>query len=267
MAVAKPAAMTQEGWDYLLKFTSIHEHPVPHMYNNKQSEGAKQDVSFGIGIYLSSPQAALGYKKYFKVGGSQASDGQITADWEAASKILRKGASVAEYAAACVCRVSNDDMADLMAEKLRSNLEANLKIKPQLSTFLSYPVQAQIACASYFYGHILPPKMGNCVDNWDFYQAGVESHLNGMSGRKYKAHVTLFQNAAQIVAQGLDYKLLPNGFDPPDMIAETVSKESAKATGLAMATGLKVARAMLPFALSPLFIPLPGLTPGSGSTF
>ncbi|MEP6924038.1 MAG: hypothetical protein ABI954_06215 [Pyrinomonadaceae bacterium] len=256
MAVPKPDSMSQGAWDYLLKFTRNHEAPVLHMYNNKKMPTDKQDVTFGIGVQINSPQAALGYRKYFvDKGGNPASDAAITADWDVVSKILRKGLSVKEYEDATQCRVSESSVLELMASKLSGNLSKNLQIRPQLATFVSMPAQAKIALASYFYGHVLPPLMGAATDKWDFYEAGVQSHLDGMSGRKFKAHVTLFQNASQIVAQQLDYAQVPTKLDLPEIVPESVDKETAKARGLVASTSLKTARIILPLILNPLQIP------------
>lgn len=256
MAVSAPSQMSKDAWEYLLKFTFNHEAPVYHMYNNRKSLADKQDVTFGVGVLINSPQAALGYKKYFfDKGGSPASDGAITDDWDKVSKILRTGLSVQEYENATQCRVKTDGVYDLMALKLKEALAANIKLKPQLSTFVCMPAQAQIALASYFYGHILPPMMGAAIDNWDFYEAGVQSHLKGMSERKYKAHVTLFENAAQIVAQVLEYSQVPSKLDPPELIPPTADKATAKAQGLAMSSTYKAAKIILPYLLNPLFIP------------
>ena len=58
MATQKPDYMTQAAWDYLLQFTVAHEAMVLHMYNNRASETAKQDVTCGIGILLISRDTA-----------------------------------------------------------------------------------------------------------------------------------------------------------------------------------------------------------------
>ena len=67
MATPKPDYMSQQAWDYLLKFTVAHEGKVLHMYNNRTSETAKQDVTCGIGILLIDRDTATGpdYKYMF----------------------------------------------------------------------------------------------------------------------------------------------------------------------------------------------------------
>lgn len=49
-ANCEPDCMTQLAWDYLLRFTIAHEAMFSHMYNNRASETANQDVTCGIGV-------------------------------------------------------------------------------------------------------------------------------------------------------------------------------------------------------------------------
>ena len=58
MATPKPDSMTQLAWDYLLRFTIAHEAMVLHMYNNRASETANQDVTCGIGVLLANRDTA-----------------------------------------------------------------------------------------------------------------------------------------------------------------------------------------------------------------
>lgn len=253
MAVTKPTALSQKGWDYVKKFTTDHEYPVFHFYNNKQTENAKQDITFGIGVFVPSPEASLQYKANFhhKTTNLPATDEQMKADWEIAGKILRKGNNLAEYGEKCQLRVKKDYVYELMAKKLKDAFERNLNRSAELSTFLSYPEQAQVACASYFYGRALSasPLMALALDRWDFREAGVQSNLRGMSQRKFKAHSILFENAAQIVGQGLDYSLLPTKTEPPEALPKTVDDAEAATQGLVISTSLKVARMINPFSL------------------
>jgi hypothetical protein len=86
MATQKPDYMTQQAWDYLLQFTVAHEAMVLHMYNNRASETAKQDVTCGIGILLINRDTATGpdYKFMFYDPATkrQPTDEQLRADWD-----------------------------------------------------------------------------------------------------------------------------------------------------------------------------------------
>lgn len=224
MAEAKPTSMNQATWDYLLKFTLAHEALIPHMYNNRAAEDQKQDVTCGIGFLLVSPEAAVsGYKDMFFDPATTiaATDDQIKADWKTASEILRKGVSVAEYAQKCKLRMHTDKVTDKMAQILKAKLASTLAAHTEISSrFAEFPAQAQVACASLFYGYALSkmPNFKGCLAIGDFCGAAGESKLNGASARKNNAHKILLENACRIVEGELDFDTLPTKFDPPEII-------------------------------------------------
>ena len=96
MATQKPDYMTQQAWDYLLQFTVAHEAMVLHMYNNRASEAAKQDVTCGIGFLLINRDTATGpdYKLMFydPATNRPPTAEQLRADWDEAAKLLRRHA-------------------------------------------------------------------------------------------------------------------------------------------------------------------------------
>ena len=249
MATPKPDYMSQQAWDYLLKFTVAHEGKVLHMYNNRTSETAKQDVTCGIGILLIDRDTATGpdYKYMFfdpatKLG---ASDDQLRDDWDAASKLLRRYwpnanlESTAQgdgYADVCKMRMNEDAVIDKAASVLKSKLQSEIGHWLPLATFTDLPAQAQVACASYFYGWSLAkaPNFRQALLDRDLNRAAKESNLPGAAPAKNKAHERLLLNAASIadaVANGWEhdlYQVLPQNVTPPEIMiysAQTITKQ------------------------------------------
>jgi hypothetical protein len=249
MATPKSDYMTQQAWDYLLRFTSAHEATVLHMYNNRASEADKQDVTCGIGILLISRETATGpdYKSMFydpatKLG---ASEDQLRADWDAAAKLLRRyypdanlesTAAGDGYADVCKMRMYQDAVIDKAAAVLKSKLKSELDNWLPLATFTSMPAQAQVACASYFYGWSLAkaPNFRQALIDRDFNRAAKESKLAGAAPAKNKAHERLFLNAASIadaVANGYEadiYQVIPQNVNPPEIMiysAQTIPRQ------------------------------------------
>jgi len=249
MATPKPDCMTQQAWDYLLTFTSAHEGKVLHMYNNRASETDKQDVTCGIGILLISRETATGpdYKYMFydpatKLG---ASEDQLRADWDEASKLLRRywpdpnlesTPAGDGYANVCKMRMYEDPVVDKAAAVLKSKLKSELDNWLPLATFTSMPAQAQVACASYFYGWSLAkaPNFRQALIDRDFNRAAKESKLTGAAAKKNKAHERLFLNAASIaeaVTNGFEaeiYQVIPQNVNPPEIMiysAQTITKQ------------------------------------------
>lgn len=245
MSVPKPDYLSQQAWDYLLTFTKAHEAAVLHMYNNRASEADKQDVTCGIGILLIDRDTATGndYKTMFFDPATQlpASDEQLRADWDAASKLLRRSWPNANlestpagdgYADVCKMRMHPEAVADKMASVLKSKLKSELEHWLPVETFISMPSQAQIACMSYFYGRSLAgaPLLRQALLDLDFNRAARESHLNGAAAAKNKGHERLFLNAASIsdaVASGWQggdggydnlYEVIPQMVNPPELM-------------------------------------------------
>jgi len=239
MATQKPDYMTQRAWDYLLQFTVAHEAMVLHMYNNRASETAKQDVTCGIGILLINRDTAT--RPATKL---QPTDEQLRADWDAASKLLRRyypnanleNTSAGDgYADVCKMRMHPEAVIDKMASVLKAKLKSELKNWLPLETFISMPSQAQVACVSYFYGWSLAkaPNFRQALLDLDFTRAAKESKLAGAAAAKNKGHERLFLNAASIwdaVANGWEgdlFQVLPQKVTPPEIMiysAQTITK-------------------------------------------
>jgi hypothetical protein len=225
MAVSPPTQMRPGSWPYLLRFTAQHEGVVLHLYNNRASEAAKQDVTCGIGKLLTSPAAASAAKGMFfdPATGLPATDQQMADDWVAASQIFRTRSNLeTDYANACKMRMrpeaAIDDMAGVMKQKLETVLSPGRC--PELSTFAEMPAQAQVAIASFNYGFMVSSthNLREALGDWDFDRAASESFLKGLSPRKLLGHRTLFWNAARIVEQKLDFSTLPQSVEPPEQI-------------------------------------------------
>jgi hypothetical protein len=210
------------------------------MYNNRKSETAKQDVTCGIGFLLSNRDTATqaDYKQMFYDPATNlpASDDQLRADWDAAAKLLRRGwpnnnlestASGDGYADVCKMRMYPERVKDKMASILKEKkLDWEIKNWLPLEKFILMPAQAQVACASYFYGWSLAkaPNLRQALLDFDFVKAAAESKLPGAAERKNKAHERLFLNAASIweaVKAGWEADLLtvlPQKVNPPEIM-------------------------------------------------
>jgi hypothetical protein len=227
--MGKPAPMKQSTWDYLTKFTDHHEAMVLHMYNNRTSLKARQDVTCGVGFLLTSPDAAIAnYKSLFydPVTNQPAKDDQIRADWQAAADLLRTGYPRSNlestpdgkgYADVCKLRMYPDKVIAKRNDLLGSKLETALRQVPELLQFYEYPAQAQVAIASYCYGFSPKgsPNFYMELFHWRFDEAGRESGLAGLSPLKVLDHRILFWNAARIREQKLDMDLLPLSAQKP----------------------------------------------------
>ena len=100
----------------------------------------------------------------------------------------------------CKMRMHRDAVIDKMAAVLKVKLKSELENWLPLETFISMPSQAQVACASYFYGWSLAkaPNFRQALLNLDFTRAAKESNLAGAAAAKNKGHERLFLNAASI---------------------------------------------------------------------
>src|SRR5258708_34098600 len=118
---------------------------VLHMYNNRASETAKQDVTCGIGILLINRETATGpdYKLMFYDPATkrQPTDEQLRADWDAASKLLRRyypnanleNTSAGDgYAAVCKMRLHREAVIDKMESVLKAKSKPELRNCVQL---------------------------------------------------------------------------------------------------------------------------------------
>ena len=230
--MGKPAQMKQAAWDYLTKFTDHHEAIVLHMYNNRASLKARQDVTCGVGFLLTSADAAIAdYKSLFydPVANRPATDAQIRADWQAAADLLRTGWPKSNlestpdgkgYADVCKLRMYRDKVIARRNDLLASKLETALRQVPELGQFSEYPAQAQVAIASFCYGFSPKGSPNFYMDlfHWDFDGAGKESALAGLSAQKLLDHRILFWNAARICEQKLDDDLLPLSAQKPEQL-------------------------------------------------
>ncbi len=219
VSVTKPDIMRQSAWDYLLAFTIRHEGAVLHMYNNRATEKAKQDVTCGIGVLLATADVAVraDIMNMFYDPATQAAPTpqQMRADWDAASKLLRTAHNLAQYGVVCHMRMYPDRVNDKMALILRDQkLPALLKLN-DYSGFKDMPAAAQAFCLSFAYGRIPLdfPKMNACIAARDWKGAAAQCHMNGASERKNKAHANLLLFAQKVVDQKLSFDTMPATLD------------------------------------------------------
>jgi hypothetical protein len=220
---------------------------VLHMYNNRASETAKQDVTCGIGILLISRDTATApdYKFMFydPATKGQPTDELLRADWDAASKLLPilSKCQPREYPGGrWLRRRVQDAHASGRGDRqdggrAKGKLKSELENWLPLETFISMPSQAQVACVSYFYGWSLAkaPNFRQALLNLDFTRAAKESKLAGAAQAKNKAHERLFLNAASIwdaVGNGWEgdlFQVLPQKVAPPEIMiysAQTITR-------------------------------------------
>jgi hypothetical protein len=226
MSVSPPDGMNNATWDYVLQFTLAHEVPVYHMYNNKQSADAAQDVTCGIGVRLDTRETAVNdpaIKALFfnKTTGHSAGDDELRQDWDTASQILRRTASPeTEYAARCQLVMDKDKTWDYLQVRLKAQLAADRtpgRCKC-LDGFKDFPAVAQAAVACFCYGWSLTraPHLSLYLEHWDFDSAQKACWLDKASLEKLYGLRVLFYNAGRVYEQNLNYDWLPgNTYRPP----------------------------------------------------
>jgi hypothetical protein len=234
-SVLKPTEMRDTAWTYLLEFTTHHEYPVYHMYNNRTKKGAKDDVTCGIGHFLESPDAAKKIKHMFFDKNTRppmpATDEQIEHDWDAAAKLTRmtdKENNLNEYGNICILRMYPNLVYDDMAETLKQKLKTLLtypRCKDDFADFVDFPAAAQIFSVSFAYGHIpgVPtkkhgkhesdyPAMRAFIKATEWSKAATECRLNNGSEAKNNGHRRLLEFAQYVKDEGLDFNLVPPMF-------------------------------------------------------
>ena len=192
MATEKPDYMTQPAWDYLLQFTVAHEERrctcttiAPPGPRSRMLPAASEFLLISRGTATGPDYKFMFYDPATKV---QPTDELLRADWDAASKLLRRYYPNANlentpagdgYADVCKMRMHREAVIDKMAAVLKVKLKSELENWLPLETFISMPSQAQVACASYFYGWSLAkaPNFRQALLNLDFTRAAKESNL------------------------------------------------------------------------------------------
>jgi hypothetical protein len=240
MAVQKSPFLSQAAWDYLLRFTQSMEVIVLYMYNNRVNLKDANDVTCGIGFSLPDQFTAERlYKDLFYSGTptTPATGQQLRDDWNAAASLLRTywtptggpgnlGSTPdgRGYADVCKLRMNRDKVIDKMAEILKSKIEVEVKTHLTAALFAKFPAQAQVACASYFYGWNLSkaPKLKQSLLQMDFDGAARNCEIHGWAKPKNAAHKRLFQNAAAIAntrsPSDSDFDELPKSTNPPEAV-------------------------------------------------
>jgi hypothetical protein len=235
----RPQIIREGAWKYLLEFTTHHEFPVLHMYNNRTKPENTNDVTCGIGHLLDSERAAVDAKDMFFDPATKAtpSDTQLKADWNTASGILRKTfkdakgrtrSNLDEYAAACVLRMHPDRVFEDMAKKLKQKLNAlmtHVFCRDDFADFKNFPSAAQVFSVSFAYA-IIPgtkkgakderahnyPALRAAIRAKDWAIASRECQQNGGSPSKNAGHTRLLLFAQQVKDTGLPLETLPQMF-------------------------------------------------------
>jgi hypothetical protein len=221
--------MKQATWEYLLRFTADHEVKVYHMYNNKASAAAPQDVTCGIGFFLPTKESACDaeIKALFinKTTRQPAGDAELMKDWETASNILRVWGNApnleTEYTEKCQLVMDQDKTWTHMQTGMKRRL-AHVR-RPGacqgLDDFAKMPAQAQVALTSFNYGWFITsaPILCNHLMGWDFDSVQKSCYTTAISAEKLLANRTLFWNAARILEQNQDFDHLPTKTKPPEL--------------------------------------------------
>lgn len=214
--VPKPDLMRDSAWRYVLAFTKRHEAAVPHMYNNRQTEEGKQDVTCGIGVLLLSADVAVQNKGLFydPATGATPSDEQMIKDWNEAAKLTRTAKNLADYGKVCTMRMAADKMIDAMAKILKSKQTALMtypNCKDDFAGFKDFPAAAQAFCVSFAYGRIPVdfPTMRAAIKAQDWAKASENCRMSGAAALKNEAHRQLLLFAQKVVDDKLDIDTVP----------------------------------------------------------
>jgi hypothetical protein len=198
---------------YFQAFTTQFEGCVPYMYLD-----IKGLVTVGIGNLVDPVEAAQALPFQFKnqpgiaAPGSAATADQIAAEWAT----LKNDPSLASRGfTACApitqLELSNDSINTLVLTKLSQN-ESFLKRQQWFSNFDTWPADAQMGLLSMAWamGPAGPGEFPNfraACQNLQFSVAAAQCQMNaagnpGLISRN-RANVTLFSNAAIVVASGV----------------------------------------------------------------
>jgi hypothetical protein len=232
--VARPDAMRESAWRYLMKFTQKHEGYVPHMYNNRKEEGAGQDVTCGIGFRIekrgNATDGVFVNLFYDPNTNDKPTPQQMLYDYDRAAELTRTDkppnltrtpatpSNVICYSDVCKLRMYKDRIYTRMAEIMKTEkLPALINgCRGRFKDFASFPAPAQVFCLSFAYGRMPTgvgkdgfPKMADWCMATEWAKAAGECHVNQQSELKYLGHVRLLQFAQQIKDMNGDYDQVP----------------------------------------------------------
>lgn len=233
-----PQGMSEDTFEYVIRFTIAHEGDTPFMYNNWSAKNSKRDVTIGVGYALTSlPMIGLGDGTSTCVAGEREAASQPirrmfrvrrTREPASAEDMVKEFRRVyntertrdnlfSAYQDRSPIEMDRQAMLQLLREKM---LEFWTYKGRELPNFQSLPAQAQVVLMSWNYGLRLTraPKMCGAVLAGDYVTAANETLVPGWDGKKNEAHRILMLNAGAIVKSGGDLNKLPpiNGpFKPP----------------------------------------------------
>ncbi len=195
-----------------LSFSRPFEGRIPYMYLD-----IKGLVSVGVGNLIDPVSLALPLPFVHKSDGISATQDEIQTDWQAVKgrqDLATAKDYLRQFDALTALKLTDDGIDQVVLSKLDSN-EAALKGTPEFADLESWPADAQLGLLSMAWalgGFAKFPKFRAACAAKDWVTAAAESHIDdtgnpGVTPRNAADH-TLFSNAAQVVAQGLDLSVL-----------------------------------------------------------
>jgi hypothetical protein len=239
-----PDGMSDDTFEYVLKFTALHEGVTPFMYNNWSEKNTKRDVTVGVGYAVTSETHAASpeIRLTFRVKGTSktASDPEMRAEYRRVYNTERKNGNL--YTAFQAPSPLEMDIAGMYSLLRKKMLEFWDSRGRNIPNFGSLPAQAQVALMSYNYGLRLSaaPHMCDAVRDGNYQTAAKESYIKDWAGHKNAAHRRLILNAGAIIRTGADPAKLPplGGVNTPVLLEPGVVDLGAEATLNKVPTGL-----------------------------
>jgi hypothetical protein len=198
----RPACLTPDEWNALLKFTVRFEGPTDFFYNDKGYKGKNQKVTIGVGHAVMTEQDAKDLKgRLVKPDGTKPSEDEAKDDFLAAQGLLRTEKNLWEFATITQLRMPPSEMTDLLTSFMRDKVNTAVHGLSWLSGFSSFPSPAKIACSSISYGDWASPDLQPCIAaiaKHDWATAAQVYRRSFWDASKNYGHMCLFADAAGI---------------------------------------------------------------------
>ena len=222
-------------------FSVKFEGRVSYMYLD-----VKGLVTVGVGNLIDPVTLALSLPFVHKSDGVAATQDEIQSDWQAVKSrpdLATARDYLKQFDALTALKLTDDGIDQLVLAKLDSNVTV-LKNTAEFADLESWPADAQLGLFSMAwamgpaFGPGFPAFRAACAAK-DWNTAATESRMDdtnnpGLTPRNTANH-TLFSNAAQIVAQGLDFTVLQY---PTDLASGAQPAQPAQPVGLPSITAL-----------------------------
>ena len=186
-----------------IPFITPFEGKTNFMYSD-----SKGFVTTGIGNKIDPVSVALAIP-WKNADGSLADSNTIQTEWQLVKSSFPKVQSFADEGITSL-RINEQDIQNLVETRLKQD-EFFLMGGTNYPGYTDWPADAQLGLLDMAW-NMGPgfnfPKFKAAANAQDFATAAIESHCSNCDSKRNAAHVLLFNNAAQVVAQGLDRSVL-----------------------------------------------------------